>query len=104
MQQIRSTLLAFSQPPFGEGMALRLPLHFRRRHEAGMKREDHIMMDWKDQVIGGLRFSAVLSLGFLIGLAAFEQAADRLAVQIGLDRFVSIDHFHDPAQSLELYG
>ena len=32
------------------------------------------MMDWKDQVGEGLRFGAVLSLGFLIGLAAFEQA------------------------------
>jgi hypothetical protein len=64
---IRSTLLAFSQQVYCEGMALRLPLHFRR----GMKKEDH-MRDWQHG--RGVRFVAVLSLWFLVGMAGVGKA------------------------------
>jgi hypothetical protein len=51
-------------------MALRLPLHVRA---GGINKEDH-MMSWKDRVGKGLRFGVILSLGFLVGLVAFEKA------------------------------
>jgi hypothetical protein len=38
-----------------------------------MKKEDR-MMDWKNRVGGGLRFGAVLSLAFLVGVAGFGKA------------------------------
>ena len=44
-----------------------------------LKKEDH-MMNWKGRVGGGLWFSTVLSLWFLVGPATFEEAeAGRVA-------------------------